>query len=699
MQTLQSHVSVLRGITPKQVELLKREIGVDTLGDLIGYYPYRYEDRTQFLAIRDLQESNGKQQVIATLQSTRMAGEGRKRRLEAVFSDDSGMLACVWFRGLQWVYKQLKIGVRYVLFGGVEVYGHRLSMSHPSFEVFTPAVLQRAGLDPLYETTERMKVAKLQSTRLAVLIREALELVQGTVEDYLPSYLVEEHRLPELGWALASIHFPADRQALKLARARLVFDELFTLQISLLRNRIGADGKQYAGQRCTKSGVIIHEFYSRNLPFELTEAQRRVVHEIYEDMRSGLQMSRLIQGDVGSGKTLVALCAMLVAAGNGMQSALMAPTEILAQQHYKSISKFIKGLGIVAALLTGSTPAKARTQLLKGLENGAVQLLIGTHALIEDRVQFQNLGLIVVDEQQRFGVDQRARLWGKGAKYLPHILVMTATPIPRTLAMALYGDLQISVIDELPPGRKPIVTVHCYKENRGKLYGWVEQELRAGRQAYFVYPLIEESATLDLESLEVGYQSLKEVYPHYQVAMVHGRMPPEEKEAAMQAFASGKAQILVSTTVIEVGVDVPNASVMVIEEAQRFGLSQLHQLRGRVGRGAEKSYCFLVTDYKLGKESKVRIDTMVQTNDGFKIAEVDLNLRGAGDLEGTQQSGIALRLRLANLATDGTMLNFARTQAEALLARDPKLEFPEHRLLAARIEAEKNRGGDYSKIG
>ncbi len=690
----------IQGISEKRAELLGKELGIYTLSSLVRYYPYRFTDRRTLTKAIDLPTAKQPVQVVAKLASMRMV-DGPKTRLQATFTDETGQFHCVWFKGIQWVYKKLRPGTQYLLFGRGGVYGHEFSMVHPEFTAYSPLFAQRMQLEPEYEVSDRLKKSGLYSSTLRSYMAAALPLVLPHTEDYLPDALRRSARLAPLAWALEKIHFPADEREWKLALIRLKFDELFTFQLIHMMQSRAQRLARYAGHQCTQSGELVARFYKEQLPFELTNAQKRVVKEIRHDLGSGEQMNRLVQGDVGSGKTLVALFAMLIAAGNALQSAFMAPTEILAQQHFKSITRFLGPMPVRVALLTGSTTARSRREILPLLADGTIQIIVGTHALIEDQVQFHRLGLIIVDEQHRFGVQQRARMWSKGTQVLPHFLVMSATPIPRTLALTLYGDLDVSSIDELPPGRKPIVTRHVFTEKRHELFNFVRKEVDNGRQAYFVFPLINDSEKIDLESLEAGYARLAQAFPlpEYRLGMLHGRMSSEETEFVMHDFSAGRINILVATTVIEVGVDVPNATIMVIEEAQRFGLSQLHQLRGRVGRGAEASYCFLVTDYKLSQESRMRLDTMVQTNDGFEIAEADLRLRGYGNLGGTQQSGHAGSFRLANPVKDGPLVSFAQAQARMILEQDPTLSLPEHQKLRQHLEASSNGQQNYIKIG
>lgn len=696
---LKQGVATLPGTGAKTAQLLRQEFRIETIAELLSYYPHRYIDRSVFLKVNEIRNVSENVQLIVRLESTQIVGAGKKRRLETVFSDDTGRISAVWFRGISWIYKSLTLGREYVLFGKPNLFGGQLSLTHPEFEIHSPNTTKRLKMEPVYETSEKMKRSGLNSRGVMRLVRSALQLVGENLPDFIPEYIRTENHLPTNAWATKHVHFPNSEQEARLAIARIKFDELFSIQMELLQQK--RFQTQFMGHKFATVGELFNRFYHEALPFSLTEAQKRVIREIRIDVNSGRQMNRLIQGDVGSGKTLVALFSMLLAADNDFQACMMAPTEILAQQHHASIGRLVKDLPIQVGLLTGSTTQSERRTLHARLRQGEIHILIGTHALIEEEVQFENLGLVVIDEQQRFGVDQRARLWGKSRELLPHILIMTATPIPRTLALTLYGDLDVSVIDELPPGRKPIKTMHAYDVNRPRVYEQMRGQIAQGRQVYVVYPLIKESETLDFESLEEGFETLQEFFPtpHYRLVMLHGKMTPEEKETAMGIFKRGEAHILVSTTVIEVGVDVPNATMMVIESAQRFGLSQLHQLRGRVGRGAAESYCILMTGVKLSHVSRQRIATMVRTNDGFEIAEADLALRGAGDLEGTQQSGMTVRLKLANLARDGKLLNFARRVAESVYSDDPDLTKPENSPLAQYLEKRAEEKSGYSKIG
>jgi ATP-dependent DNA helicase RecG len=683
MEIGQQNIMYLPGVGPRKAETLRREIEVETWEDLLYYFPFKYIDRSRIFTIREINGEMPYIQLKGKIHSFEMLGEGSRRRLTAVFTDDTGSIELVWFQSLKQISGAYKAGVEYILFGKPSVFGRRLSIVHPELETEDKFYEGEVGVQGQYSTTERMKNAFLHSRALQKLIARILENIPAPLPETLTGEIINELHLLPLDEAIRNIHFPKSAELLRQAQFRLKFEELFYLQLHILQVTKYRD-KRLGGWRFSRVGDYFNNFYHRNLPFELTNAQKRVVREIRQDVNTGQQMNRLLQGDVGSGKTLVALLSLLIALDNGFQGAIMAPTEILSNQHYETISRLVEGLGIEVALLTGSTRKKQRETLLPKIRNGAVRILIGTHSLIEDTVEFHNLGLIVVDEQHRFGVAQRAKLWKKNT-VPPHVLVMTATPIPRTVAMTVYGDLDVSVIDELPPGRKPVKTTHVYNEKRKNLYDSVRSRLREGRQVYIVYPLIEESESLDLKNLTEGFETIREIYPEYNVGMVHGRMKAVDKDHEMHRFVSGETQILVATTVIEVGVNVPNATVMIIENAERFGLSQLHQLRGRVGRGADQSFCILITRYELSENTSKRISIMTETNDGFRIAEEDLKLRGPGDLDGTQQSGIAFNLKIANLAQDGQILSLARDRALNILAADPNLEQKNNRLLSLHL--------------
>lgn len=688
----EQNIMYLPGVGPRRAEVLKKEINVTIFDDLLHYFPYRYVDRSRIYTIRELERivaGHGDKAPYVQLQGRitdfRNAGEGRAKRLIARFTDGTGTVDLIWFQGQKYILDKYPTGREYIVFGQPREFMHEYSFIHPEVDPADRAARVSGGLVPLYNTTERMKRASLHSRTLRDLLYTLLTRLEGHLPETLPARLIAERALIPRSEAMRQIHFPESAERLRQAQHRLKFEELFYIQLDILRTAALRRNK-LRGIACPRVGEAFNTFYSHYLPFALTEAQKRVVREIHSDMKSGRQMNRLLQGDVGSGKTLVALMAMLLAVDNGCQACLMAPTEILAGQHFATLSELLGDMHVRVELLTGSTPKSLRTTLLPAVEAGQVDILIGTHALIEDTVAFRRLGLAVIDEQHRFGVEQRSKLWVK-SRLVPHVLIMTATPIPRTLAMTVYGDLDVSVIDELPPGRKPVKTVHRYDAKRAEVYAFLRSEIGRGRQVYVVYPLIEESETMDYKNLEKGFETFREVFPEYTVCMVHGRMKAREKEVEMQRFVRGEAQILVATTVIEVGVNVPNASVMVIESAERFGLSQLHQLRGRVGRGAEQSYCILVTGYKLSEITRKRLEIIVSTSDGFRIAEEDLKLRGAGDLEGTQQSGDGLSLRIADLAHDGGILRTAREAASRILDADPDLTQPENALLRARLDA------------
>jgi len=698
---LQTDIKYLPGVGPKRADMLDRELGIKTFGDLLHFYPYKYSDRTKFFTIREINSDQAYIQVRGQVVSMELVGKRPRQRLAARFEDSTGSIELVWFQGLKWMQQSLKFGTEYIIYGKPAIYNGIFSIPHPEIEEAskTTQIAYPFTYQATYTTTEKMKNSFLTSRVIHKLEYQLLQRVYGKIPETLPQSVISQLKLPDRNEALLNIHFPKDGDSLKKSRYRLKFEELFLIQVGLLRQK-NWKKRRIKGHIFTRIGERFNRFYSENLPFEMTEAQKRVMREIRKDLGSGIQMNRLLQGDVGSGKTLVAILSMLIALDNGYQACLMAPTEILAQQHFQTFTALLSNLPVTVRLLTGSTRTSHRNTLHGELREGALDILIGTHALIEDTVQFKNLGLVVIDEQHRFGVAQRARLWEKADDTLPHILVMTATPIPRTLAMTLYGDLDLSVIDELPPGRKPIVTAHYFDSKRLSVFEFLRKQIALGRQVYIVYPLIQESETLDYKDLYDGYESISRAFPapEYAVSVLHGKMKPEEKVKAMSYFVRGITKILVSTTVIEVGVDVPNASVMVIESAERFGLSQLHQLRGRVGRGADQSYCLLMSGYKLSKEAKARIDTMVRTNDGFEIAEVDMKLRGPGDLEGTQQSGMPFNLNIANLLTDSKILDLARRYAEQLLETDPLLEKQENQLLVEQINRRKQEATDWSRI-
>lgn len=686
-------IEYLKGVGPKKAELLRSELGIATFKDLLFYFPFRYIDRSKYYSVADLPYLDTSVQLKGQIIGVAESGVGRKKKLVARFQDASGVIELVWFQGGKWIKPLLKRGVEFQVYGKAKIFGSKWNMPHPEI-IEMSQVIQEIGVQPVYSSTEKLTASGLHSKGIEKLTRE-LVLNLPEVPEILPIEIIDSNRLVSRNEALRSIHIAKNEEVASKARIRLKYEELFILQMELLvRKQISI--RKTKGFSFDKVGDHFTDFYNNGLPFDLTNAQKRVLKEIRRDMISGHHMNRLLQGDVGSGKTLVALFALLIATGNGFQGALMAPTEILANQHFETISELLAPYNIKIALLTGSVKKKDRVPLHEGLEDGSIQLLIGTHALLEDKVQFANLGIIVIDEQHRFGVAQRARMWRKN-QTPPHVLIMTATPIPRTLAMTFYGDLDVSVIDELPPGRKPITTIHRYESHRLRLFGFMKEEIAKGRQIYIVYPLINESETLDFNNLMDGYEAITRSFPlpTYKVSIVHGKMKPEDKDFEMRRFAEGETQIMVATTVIEVGVNVPNASVMVIESAERFGLSQLHQLRGRVGRGAEKSYCILMTGSELSKDSLKRMETMVRTNDGFEIAEVDLQLRGPGDIMGTQQSG-DLNLKIADLSRDSQIVVRAREDARSLLSEDPGLQMtknaPLYSILASIVQSKPNWG-------
>ena len=677
---LDTPIEYLKGVGPARGELLNKELQIFTFRDLLFHFPFRYIDKTQFHRIGDLHPGSGDVQVRGILRRMESIGEGPRKRLVAKLRDESGVIELVWFKGVQWVEKNLQVGAEYVVYGRVQEFNNNLNISHPEMEqVNEENIRKQVTFAPVYPGTEKLSTKGLDQKFRRKLVLELLEKIsERELPEMLPPTLVQKFRFSSHLEAIRHIHFPQNEAQLNTARNRLKFEELFFMQLRLLRNKKNRRSSS-RGFPFVKIGEYFNDFYTNHIPFELTNAQKKVLKEIRKDLGSGMQMNRLLQGDVGSGKTMVGFITMLMAIDNGYQCCLMAPTEILAQQHYKGISQFAEKLGINVGYLSGTVKGKQRKELLEQLADGRMQIVIGTHALIEDPVVFQKLGLTIIDEQHRFGVEQRAKLWRKNPAGAPHILVMTATPIPRTLAMSLYGDLDISIIDELPPGRKEIITTHRTEANRLRVFGFMREEIAKGRQVYVVYPLIEESEKLDLNNLMEGFEALSRDFPkpQYQISIVHGKMKPQDKDYEMNRFLKMETQIMVATTVIEVGVNVPNASIMVIENTERFGLSQLHQLRGRVGRGADQSFCILMSGYKLSAESKERIKTMVETTDGFKIAETDLRLRGPGNIEGKQQSGM-LNLRLADLAKDGKILQVAREEADQILETDATLEKPEH---------------------
>ncbi|WP_372772838.1 ATP-dependent DNA helicase RecG [Mangrovibacterium sp.] len=694
---LDQDIKFLHGVGPQRAELLKKELAISSFRDLLYYFPYKYIDRTKFYKISELDVSQAYIQVKGTLGAFELIGEGRKQRLTATFHDDTGSLDLIWFAGIKYIRENLKPRQEYVVFGKPSVFNGRMNIIHPEIENANAQQVSSGVLQAFYNTTETLKKRFMNTRAINKIQFNLAAALEGKIYETLPPGVREPLRLMPLAQALRQIHFPENPQLLQKATFRLKFEELFYIQLKILSLKHKRQ-EVFKGFVFEQIGYNFNTFFQNNLPFDLTGAQKKVIKEIRRDLGSGKQMNRLVQGDVGSGKTLVALMVALIAFDNGFQASLMAPTEILAIQHFNTISRMVAGIGIKLALLTGSTRKKERERIYSGIESGEIQLLIGTHALIEDSVNFIKLGLVIIDEQHRFGVAQRAKLWKKNAGIPPHVLVMTATPIPRTLAMTLYGDLDVSVIDELPPGRKPIETRHYLENRRLQVYEFIREQVNKGRQAYIVYPLISESEKLDLKNLEDGYEHLKQVFPRFELSMVHGKLKPAAKDREMQLFKEGKTQIMVATTVIEVGVDVPNASIMIIESAERFGLSQLHQLRGRVGRGAEQSYCLLMSSYKISNESRKRLDTMVRTNDGFEIAEVDLQLRGPGDLEGTQQSGLGFNLNIANLGKDGEILRIARDTAAEILDQDPQLASRENQLLVYHLQRMRTTEFDWSII-
>ena len=676
-------IKYLPGVGEQRATLLGRELGIRSLYDLLYYFPYKYIDRSRVFKVSELGGHLQHVQLLGEIRSFEEMGEGASRRLVAHFTDGTAFVDLVWFRGIKFVKNKLKLNTQYVVFGKPSVFNGRVNIAHPDVDDASLLKLDTMGLQPYYNTTEKMKRSGLNSNAMLKLVQNLFGLLASPLPETLSADIIQKNGLMSLDDALRIIHFPRNYKELQLAQYRLKFEELFYIQLNILQY---AKERQmrYVGHRFAKVGEMFNRFYNEQLPFQLTGAQKRVVKEIRADVGSERQMNRLLQGDVGSGKTLVALMSMLLAKDNGYQACMLAPTEILAEQHFATLRRMLGALPVRVELLTGSTKAKERVPLFEALENGEIDILVGTHAVLEDNVLFRNLGLVVIDEQHRFGVVQRAKMWAKNS-IPPHILVMTATPIPRTLAMTLYGDLDVSVIDELPPGRKPITTSHIFRNRIDSLYSFIRTQINEGRQAYVVYPLISESEKLDLKNLEEGYNQLCNIFCDYRLSKLHGKMKPKEKDEEMRRFASGETQILVSTTVIEVGVDVPNASVMVIENAERFGLSQLHQLRGRVGRGASQSYCILVTDYKLSEDTRKRMEIMTSSNDGFEIAEADLKLRGPGDMEGTQQSGIAFDLKIANLARDEQLLKFVREVARGVVAADPQCSSELYRVVWERL--------------
>ncbi len=690
-------IKYLQGVGPQRASILNKELNICSFKDMLYYFPYKYVDRSRLYLVREIDGNMPYIQLRGRILSFEVFGEGRQRRLIGHFTDGTGVVDLVWFQGLKYIEGKFKANEEYVVFGKPTVFNGRINVAHPDIDPAGSIELSKMGLEPYYNTTEKMKRHNLNSRAMEKLMKNLFAALRNdTFDETLSQSMLNAYHLMPLTEALYNIHFPRNPELLRNARYRLKFEELFYIQLNILRYTKERRNK-FRGLVFGKVGDIFNTFYSKNLPFELTSAQKRVIKEMRRDMGSGRQMNRLLQGDVGSGKTLVALMIMLIALDNGYQACMMAPTEILATQHYETIRNFLKGMNVRVELLTGNVKGKHREAILRDLLTGDVHILIGTHAVIEETVVFSSLGLVVIDEQHRFGVEQRARLWTKNDTP-PHVLVMTATPIPRTLAMTLYGDLDVSVIDELPPGRKPVRTIHQFDNRRASMYAFMRGQIQEGRQIYVVYPLIQESEKTDLKNLEDGYVHICEVFPEYKVSKVHGKMRPSDKEEEMQCFLRNETQIMVATTVIEVGVNVPNASVMVIENAERFGLSQLHQLRGRVGRGADQSYCILVTGYKLTEDTRKRIEIMVQTNDGFEIAEADLKLRGPGDLEGTQQSGVAFDLKIADIAKDGQLLQYVRDIAQTLLDNDPDCKHPENAVIWRHLKELQKKDVNWSVI-
>ena len=696
---LQNYIKYLKGIGTVRAELLKEELGIKTYEDLLNHFPFRYIDRTKFYQVKDVRNVNADIQLKGKISKLEETGTGRKKRLTATFYDDTGEIELVWFRNYAYFYKKLNKSDTYIIYGRPTLFNRKFNIAHPEIETIEERQKKSfLKLQPVYPSTEKL-LKKGFNTRLWTQIMTALFNEVGlNFKESLPEYILKELKFLDKNQALFNIHFPQSLELLQKAQTRLKFEELFYLQLQLLQKNLQHKHK-IKGHIFEKIGYYFNTFYNNVLPFKLTDGQKRVVKEIRADVRSGAQMNRLLQGDVGSGKTIVALLSMLMAIDNGYQASLIAPTEILAQQHYKSLKAFTDQLGLNIKLLTGSTKKKERNEIAENLINGSLHILVGTHAILEEVVKFKNLGIAIIDEQHRFGVAQRAKMWRKNT-IPPHILVMTATPIPRTLALTHYGDLDVSIIDELPPGRKPVQTIHRYRKDKLKVFEFIKREIAKGRQAYVVFPLIEESEVMDYQNLTDNYEKIKQFFKGtgYQISMVHGKMKPDEKEAEMQKFKDNKTQIMVATTVIEVGVDVPNASIMLIESAERFGLSQLHQLRGRVGRGAEQSYCILMTDYKLSQEARIRIETMTSTNDGFKIAEVDLKLRGPGNILGTQQSGL-MRFRIADIIKDAPLMRTARQYAYRILKDDMNLEKPEHQNLKFFLQKQIKETGFWNLIG
>lgn len=688
-------VEFLKGVGPQRSALLNKELTIFTFGDLIQYYPFRYEDRTKFYSIAEISEEMPYVQLKGFVTKKELIGVGAKKRLVATFKDQSGEMELVWFQGIKWVQDKIGAGIEYVVFGKPNLFGRKFNIAHPEIEPVTSSSTTQAYLQPVYPLTERLKSKHIDSKAISKLQRELLVLSKDKIRETLSTEIIHQFKLIGKQQALVNIHFPQSHELMAAAQNRLKFEELFYIQLRLLKMKLIRQDS-FKGQIFNDASLLT-KFYQEFLPFPLTDAQKKVIKEIYADLKSGKQMNRLLQGDVGSGKTIVAFVCALISIGSGTQCALMAPTEILAQQHFNNLSKYAGLMNISIALLTGSTKKSERKKIHEALQSGELKILIGTHALLEEEVKFKILGLAIIDEQHRFGVAQRSKLWSKNAGLYPHVLVMTATPIPRTLAMTLYGDLDISVIDQLPAGRKPVKTVHRFDSHRLQVNQFLKEQIAEGRQVYIVYPLIEESEKLDLKHLMDGYESISRAFPNEAISIVHGKMKPDAKDFEMKRFLKRETSIMVATTIIEVGVDVPNASVMVIENAERFGLSQLHQLRGRVGRGADQSYCLLMTSFKLSSDSKIRINTMVRTNNGFEISETDLQLRGPGDLMGTQQSG-ALDLMIADLGKDGKILQAARETAIRVLEDDPELQKNENQVIRTQVERTKKSAVNWSKI-
>jgi len=697
---LDSNITYLTGVGPRRAEILSKELNINTFRDLLYYFPYKYIDRTRFYRIAELDPDLPLVQIKGYIKGYYTEGQGKGKRLVADFNDETGTIKLVWFKGTKWITGNYTPGVEYIVFGKPGVFNGMVNIIHPEIEASEKAAQKiSSSLQAQYSTTEKLKNQFVTSKTISKFVGTLLNQIKFRIPDTLPEYLISGNHLLELHEALHKIHFPSNAAEIEKSRYRLKFEELFYIELNLLRFKTNRTRK-YKGFVFSSVGEFFNNFYYNNLPFSLTEAQKKVMREIRKDLGSGKQMNRLLQGDVGSGKTLVALMSMLIAIDNGYQACLMAPTEILANQHYETICNMVQGIGINVSLLTGSSKRSRRKTIDESLTDSSLNILIGTHALIEENVRFANLGLVIIDEQHRFGVAQRARLWEKSINP-PHVLVMTATPIPRTLAMTLYGDLDVSVIDELPPGRVPIKTMHFTDSERNKVFGFIRNQINEGRQVFVVYPLIQESEKMDYKNLEDGWDTISRVFPapKYCISIVHGKMTPAEKEASMRLFKEGYANILVATTVIEVGVDIPNASVMVIESAERFGLSQLHQLRGRVGRGADQSYCILMSSDKLSKEAAARIEVMIRTNDGFEIAETDLQLRGPGDIEGTMQSGIPFDLKIASLGKDGQIIEYVRNIAEGILTQDPLLENSRNLILKEGLKRLFSVNQSWSNIG